>query len=67
MTVLQLDALSTDLRANRVTRDGVLQDLDSVNDLAVRLNSEKLDLLQRVTDQNQQVSCEQMFTNPARL
>ena len=67
MTVLKLDALSTDLRANRVTRDGVLQDLDSVNDLAVRLNSEKLDLLQRVTDQNQQVSCEQMFTNPARL
>ena len=58
MTVRQLDALSTDLRANRVTRDGVLQDLDSVNDLAVRLNSEKLDLLQRVTDQNQQVSCE---------
>ena len=58
MTVLQLDALSTDLRANRVTRDGVLQDLDSVNDLAVRLNSEKLDLLQRVTDQNQQVSCD---------
>ena len=41
-----------------MTRDGVLQDLDSVNDLAVRLNSEKLDLLQRVTDQNQQVSCE---------
>ena len=55
MTVLQLDALSTDLRANRVTRDGVISDLESVNQLAVRLNSEKIDLVNRISNQNQQV------------
>ena len=39
-----MDVLTTDLKSNRVTRDGVISDLESVNQLAVRLNTEKIDL-----------------------
>ena len=51
----KVDVLTSDLKSNRVTRDGVISDLESVNQLAVRLNSEKIDLVNRISNQNQQV------------
>ena len=51
----RVDLLTTDLRDNRVTRDGVFRDLDSVNELAVKLNTEKVELLGRMGAQNSQV------------
>ena len=38
-----------------MTRDSVITDLENVNELAVRLNSEKVDLVNRIGNQNQQV------------
>ena len=43
------------MKSNRVTRDSVITDLENVNELAVRLNSEKVDLVNRISNQNQQV------------
>ena len=43
------------MKSNRVTRDSVITDLENVNELAVRLNSEKVDLVNRIGTQNQQV------------
>ena len=43
------------MKSNRVTRDSVITDLENVNELAVRLNSEKVDLVNRIGSQNQQV------------
>ena len=51
----KVDILTTDLKSNRVTRDSVITDLENVNELAVRLNSEKVDLVNRISNQNQQV------------
>ena len=51
----KVDSLTSDLKSNRVTRDGVISDLESVNELAVRLNSEKADLASRISNQNRQV------------
>ena len=51
----KVDSLTSDLKSNRVTRDGVISDLESVNQLAVRLNSEKADLASRIGNQNRQV------------
>ena len=51
----KVDMLSSDLKSNRVTRDSVVTDLESVNQLAVRLNTEKIDLLNRIGTQNNQV------------
>ena len=51
----KVDMLSSDLKSNRVTRDSVVTDLESVNQLAVRLNTEKIDLLNRIGTQNSQV------------
>ena len=51
----KVDMLSSDLKSNRVTRDSVGTDLESVNQLAVRLNTEKIDLLNRIGTQNSQV------------
>jgi len=51
----KVDVLTSDLKSNRVTRDGVITDLESVNQLAVRLNSEKIDLVNRISNQNKQV------------
>ena len=51
-----MDVLTSDLKSNRVTRDGVITDLESVNQLAVRLNSEKVDLVNRINNQNKQVN-----------
>ena len=51
----KVDMLSSDLKSNRVTRDSVVTDLESVNQLAVRLNTEKIDLLNRFGTQNSQV------------
>ena len=50
-----MDILTSDLKSNRVTRDSVITDLENVNELAVRLNSEKVDLVNRIGNQNQQV------------
>ena len=50
-----MDILTSDLKSNRVTRDGVISDLESVNELAVRLNAEKADLASRISQQNRQV------------
>ena len=47
--------MTSDLKSNRVTRDSVITDLENVNELAVRLNSEKVDLVNRIGNQNQQV------------
>ena len=52
----KVDVLTSDLRSNRVTRDGVITDLENVNSLAVRLNSEKIDLVNRISNQNKQAS-----------
>ena len=52
----KVDVLTSDLKSNRVTRDGVITDLESVNQLAVRLNSEKVDLVNRINNQNKQVN-----------
>ena len=52
----KMDMLSSDLKSNRVTRDSVLSDLESVNQLAVRLNTEKIDLINRIGNQNSEVS-----------
>jgi len=51
----KMDMLSSDLKSNRVTRDSVLSDLESVNQLAVRLNTEKIDLINRIGNQNSEV------------
>ena len=51
----KVDILTSDLKSNRVTRDSVITDLENVNELAVRLNSEKIDLVNRIGNQNQQV------------
>ena len=51
----KVDILTSDLKSNRVTRDSVITDLENVNELAVRLNSEKVDLVNRIGNQNQQV------------
>ena len=51
----KVDMLGSDLKSNRVTRDSVVTDLESVNQLAVRLNTEKIDLLNRIGTQNSQV------------
>ena len=51
----KVDSLTSDLKSNRVTRDGVISDLENVNELAVRLNSEKADLAGRISNQNKQV------------
>ena len=51
----KVDMLSSDLKSNRVTRDSVVTDLESVNQLAVRLNTEKIDLISRMGNQNSQV------------
>lgn len=53
----KVDSLTSDLKSNRVTRDGVISDLENVNELAVRLNSEKAELASRISNQNRQV-CE---------
>ena len=51
----KLDILSSDLKSNRVTRDSVLSDLEGVNQLAVRLNTEKIELMGRIGNQNSEV------------
>ena len=51
----KVDMLGSDLKSNRVTRDSVVTDLESVNQLAVRLNTEKIDLINRIGKQNTQV------------
>ena len=51
----KVDMLSSDLKSNRVTRDSVVTDFEGVNQLAVRLNTEKIDLLNRIGTQNSQV------------
>ena len=51
----KVDMLGSDLKSNRVTRDSVVTDLESVNQLAVRLNTEKIDLINRIAKQNSQV------------
>merc|ERR1740129_2392360 len=51
----KVDILTSDLKSNRVTRDSVITDLENVNELAVRLNSEKADLASRISNQNRQV------------
>ena len=51
----KVDILTSDLKSNRVTRDSVITDLENVNELAVRLNSEKVELVNRISTQNQQV------------
>ena len=51
----KVDLLTTNLKENRVTRDSVVHDLDSVNELAVRLNTEKIELLSKMEAQNAQV------------
>merc|ERR1712210_341644 len=51
----KVDLLTTNLKENRVTRDSVVHDLDSVNELAVRLNTEKIELLSEMEAQNSQV------------
>jgi len=51
----KVDSLTSDLKSNRVTRDGVISDLENVNELAVRLNSEKAELASRISNQNRQV------------
>lgn len=51
----KVDSLTSDLKSNRVTRDGVISDLEDVNELAVRLNSEKATLASRISNQNKQV------------
>ena len=51
----KVDVLTSDLKSNRVTRDGVITDLENVNQLAVRLNTEKIDLVNRISNQNKQV------------
>ena len=51
----KVDILTSDLKSNRVTRDSVITDLENVNELAVRLNSEKVDLVNRIGTQNHQV------------
>ena len=38
----KVDMLTSDLQDNRITRDTVLTDLDSVNELAVKLNTDKV-------------------------
>ena len=60
----KVDVLTSDLKSNRVTRDGVITDLESVNQLAVRLNSEKIDLVNRISNQNKQVSCHNTIFHP---
>ena len=51
----KVDLLTTNLKENRVTRDSVVHDLDSVNELAVRLNTEKIELLSKMEAQNSKV------------
>ena len=38
----KVDMLTANLQDNRITRDTVLTDLDSVNELAVKLNTDKV-------------------------
>ena len=51
----KVDMLGSDLKSNHVNRDSVVTDLESVNQLAVRLNTEKIDLINRIGNQNSQV------------
>ena len=51
----KVDMLGSDLKSNHVNRDSVVTDLESVNQLAVRLNTEKIDLINRIVKQNSQV------------
>ena len=51
----KVDMLGSDLKSNHVNRDSVVTDLESVNQLAVRLNTEKMDLINRIGKQNSQV------------
>ena len=39
---VQVDMLTADLQDNRIARDSVFTDLDGVNELAVKLNSDKV-------------------------
>ena len=57
----KVDLLTTNLKENRVTRDSVVHDLDSVNELAVRLNTEKIELLSKMEAQNSQVADQQII------
>ena len=57
----KVDMLGSDLKSNRVTRDSVVTDLESVNQLAVRLNTEKIDLINRIGKQNSQVGGREAF------
>ena len=42
--IYQVDMLTEDLQDNRIARDGVLTDLDGVNELAAKLNMDKVGL-----------------------
>ena len=43
-SVYQVDMLTEDLQDNRIARDGVLTDLDGVNELAAKLNMDKVEI-----------------------
>jgi len=51
----KLDMITSDLKENRIHRDSVLADLDNVNELAVKLNTEKVDLINKISSQNNDV------------
>jgi len=51
----KVDMLTSDLQDNRIARDSVLTDLDGVNHLVVKLNTDKVDLLHRISEQNSDV------------
>lgn len=51
----KVDMLTSDLKENRIHRDSVLTDLNDVNHLAVKLNTDKVDLLNKISGQNNDV------------
>merc|ERR1712096_183777 len=51
----KMDMMTSDLKENRIHRDSVLTDLNSVNELAVKLNTDKVDLLNKISGQDNDV------------
>jgi len=51
----KVEMLTADLQENRIARDSVLEDLSGVNMLAVKLNTDKIELLHKIGEQNNEV------------
>eukprot|EP00088_Acartia_fossae_P029819 TRINITY_DN30742_c0_g2_i1.p1 TRINITY_DN30742_c0_g2~~TRINITY_DN30742_c0_g2_i1.p1 ORF type:complete len:139 (+),score=28.81 TRINITY_DN30742_c0_g2_i1:2-418(+) len=51
----KVEMLTADLAENRIARDSVLDDLNGVNALAVKLNTDKVELLHKIGEQNSEV------------